>query len=241
MHSSEILKLNKRILNFNSLEYLILVGAILLVLVTGFIKLRRSIAVLIEKHNFVHEFRQKFIEFTNPFLQRHQFSRFEEQQPLDAQLYHWLVSNMDKTQQLLGLYGILAYYTSPFGRFQTQNYQGIINTIPQLRTGEANKDDLLMCEDMMVRYLGAMNRIINQEEKRIKNPVTWLQQGIQFYIAFPVRLLNWFGIISDSSFSNITSSQLFKVFAGIGGLVAFLASLIQIFQAWPFIIGLFSK
>lgn len=94
----------------------------------------------------------------------------------DAQLYHWLVSNMDKTQRLLGVYG-LGLYTAPFGRFQIDNYQYILNTINQMRTGDAHTNDLSMCENMMVRYLGDMGRLIEEEEKDIKNPITWLQQG----------------------------------------------------------------
>lgn len=86
---------------------------------------------------------------------------------------------------------------------------------------------------MTVRYLGDMGRLIEDEQKDIKNPIAWLQQGIQFYIGFPVRLLNWFGIISETSFENILSSELFKALAGIGGLVAFISSLVTILQGWP--------
>ena len=150
----------------------------------------------------------------------------------DAQLYHWLVSNMDKTQRLLGIYG-RGLYTAPFGRFQINNYEYILNTVNQMRTGDADPKDLSMCENMMVRYLGDMSRLIEEEEKRIKNPITWLQQGIQFYIGFPIRLLNWFGIISETSFEKIVSSKFFQVLAGIGGLVEFVSSLVTILQGWP--------
>jgi hypothetical protein len=105
--------------------------------------------------------------------------------------------------------------------------------------GQAERVDLLMCDDMMVRYIGAMYRVINQEEKRCSKPFVWLQLGLQFYIGLPVRLLYWFGIISGPSFSRITSSQFFKVLSGIGGLAAFLAALVQIMQAWPFVLSLF--
>lgn len=149
----------------------------------------------------------------------------------NAQLYHWLVSNMDKTQRLLGDYG-LGLYTAPFHRFQINNYQYILNTINQMRTGDADTNDLSMCENMMVRYLGDMGRLIEEEEKDLKNPIAWLQQGIQFYIGFPIRLLNWFGIISGTSFERIVSSKLFQVLAGIGGLVGFLASIVTILEGW---------
>jgi hypothetical protein len=221
------------------LEYIIFVGTIILILVTGFVKLRRSIDILIEKHNFVHEYQEKFIQFVTSYLKPGQFS-LGRQSSLDQELYHWLVSNMDKTQRLLGHFG-RGHYIAPFGRFQHPNYEYILNTVNQIATNDAEREDLSMCNNMMVRYLGAMTRLIDDEEKRIKNPVIWLQQGIQFYLGFPIRLLNWFGIISDSSFNRVTSSQPFKILSGVGGLVAFFASLIQIFQAWPFIIGLFSK
>ncbi len=219
------------------MEYLILVGALLLVLITGFIKIVQSGKALVNDHNFVHGYRQKFIEFVKPYLEQPTSlfgQHFAEQQPLalNWELYHWLVSNMDKTQVMLGVYGI-ANYSAAFGRYQASNYPYIINTIPQIRTGDADRNDLLACDDMMVRYLGAMNRSIDSEKSRLKKPFVWLQLGIQFYIRLPVGMLYWFGIISNSSFSKITSSQLFKVLAGIGGLVAFLSSLITILQGWP--------
>ena len=215
------------------MQYFLFIGGIVVILVTGLIKIRRSINALIHKYNFVQAFRDKFIQFANPYVQQQQHSYGMEHavQP-DGQLYHWLVSNMDKTQRLLGVYG-LGLYTAPFHRFQIDNYQYILNTINQMRTGDAHSNDLSMCENMMVRYLGDMGRLIEEKEKDIKNPIAWLQQGIQFYIGFPIRLLNWFGIISETSFDNIVSSKLFKALAGIGGLVAFISSLVTILQGWP--------
>lgn len=214
------------------MSYLILAGVVLLILITGFVKIILSIKPLIDDLNFVQEYRQKFIQFTTPYLQRLQTPL--SQQALDSRLYHWLVSNMDKTQGLLGHFGV-AHYTAPFGRFQAANYPYIINTVRQVRTEEAERNDILMCEDMMVRYIGAMNRTIDTDKNKIKNPFSWLQQGIQFYLGFPIRLLNWFGIISDNSFDAIVSSKLFKVLAGIGGLAGFLASVVSILQGWPFL------
>lgn len=205
----------------------------MVILITGLIKIRRSINALIRNHNFVYEFRQKFIELITPYLQRQQSSAFERStQPLDGQLYHWLVAHMDKTQRLLGFYG-RAHYTAPFGRFQVANYEYIINTINQIATGDAEPVDLSMCDNMMVRYIGAMKRIIDDKEKGIKNPIMWLQQGIQFYIGLPIRLLNWFGIISETSFEKIVSSKFFQVLAGVAGLAGFIASLVTILQGWP--------
>ena len=182
------------------------------------------------------EYRHKFIQFTTPYLE--QPPQAFVQNPLDWQLYHWLVSHMDRAQDLLGTYGV-AHYRAAFDRFHVPNYPYILNTVPQIRMGQAERVDLLMCDDMMVRYIGAMGRVIDQEEKRCGKPFVWLQLGLQFYIGLPVRLLYWFGIISGPSFSRITSSQFFKVISGIGGLAAFLAALIQIMQAWPFVLSLF--
>jgi hypothetical protein len=215
------------------LQYLFFIGGLVVILITGLIKIRRAISTLIHKHDFVHAFREKFVQFSNPYVQQQQrlFGMEQAVQP-DAQLYHWLVSNMDKTQRLLGIYG-RGLYTAPFHRFQIPSYEYILNTVNQMRTGDADTQDLSMCDNMMVRYLGDMGRLIEEEQKDIKNPIAWLQQGIQFYIGFPIRLLNWFGIISETSFDNIVSSKLFKALAGLGGLVAFISSLVTILQGWP--------
>lgn len=145
---------------------------------------------------------------------------------------------MDKTQGLLGHYG-KRHYIGPFGSIQIPNYDYIINTVHQIRTGQAEQNDLLMCDAMMVRYTGAMSRTVDSEEKELKIPSTGHNREIQFYLGLPIRLLNWFGIISDTSFDKIVSSKLLKVLAGIGGLAGFLSSIVSILQGWPAIKELF--
>ncbi len=204
------------------MEYILLVGATILVLITGFAKVRKGINSRVADFNIVSEFHGKFIQL----VEGYQNGSFNEQ------LYHWLVTYMDKIQVMLGTYGI-AHYIAQFNRIQVPNYPYIMNTIPQIRSGHVDKNDLMTCDDMMVRYLGGLKRQIDEDEKQLKKPFVWLQLGIQFYIGLPVRMLYWFGIISNSSFSRITSSQLFKILAGLGALIGFLASIVTILQGWP--------
>jgi len=210
------------------LEYLFLVVTLIVVLGTGFFKARTSVNSLVDDYNLVNEFHGKFIQMVKD----------HQQGQLNGQVYNWLVSYMDKVQVMLGSYG-LAYYTGPYNRVQVPNYPYILNTIPHVRMRVVNDHDLMVCDDMLVRYLGGLKRIIEDEEKLLKKPTAWLQLGIRYYIGLPVRLLYWFGIISSSSFDKITSSPIFKIVSGIGALAGFLAALIQILQAWPFILGLF--
>jgi hypothetical protein len=90
-----------------------------------------------------------------------------QQGQLNGQVYNWLVSYMDKVQVMLGSYGI-AYYTGPYNRVQVPNYPYILNTIPQVRMRLVNDHDLMVCDDMLVRYMGGLKRKIEDDEKLLK-------------------------------------------------------------------------
>lgn len=210
------------------MQYLPVVGVLVVVLATGFLKIRAKVNSLTADFDLVNEFHQKFLELASLYRQK----------IFNERIYHWLVSRMDKIQSMLGTFG-KAYFISAYNRFEDPNYHYIINTIPDIRTGRTANPELLTCDDMLVRYLGSLSRRIEAERVQLKKPFVLLQLGLQFYLGMPVRLLYWFGIISDSSFNKITASKVFIVLSGIGGLVAFISALIQILQAWPFVQSLF--
>jgi hypothetical protein len=67
-------------------------------------------------------------------------------------------------------------------------------------------------------------------KKKLKNPIAWFKEGFQEIISLPIYLLNWFGILSDTTVSKVTTNVIFKILAGIAGLVTFISGIVTIIQ-----------
>jgi len=201
---------------------LIAAGLIVGMLVTGFVRLKKDQKDLSNNIVRVNEFRNKFIQLANKYFQ---------DRSINNKLYHWLTSNSFEIQTELGMFGV-ADYISPFGKFRAKNYQYILNTLPQIRTGEVHEADVLYCDDMMVRYTGYMQMLEKERTKQLRNPFIWFQYGVRFYISLPLQLFTWFGIISDTFLTAVTLSPVFKVISGIVSLVSLLGTIITISLGW---------
>lgn len=200
-----------------------IVFAFVLIFITGLIINIKGLKNLKGEYDFIIEYRNKFIELAN---------QFNSSQSLDNGLYLWLVSKSIKAQNILGRLGVVHYTGSYLRPYSVPNYEMISNTIPQIRMGSVHQNELLTCEDLMVRFLGHQEELIQKSFKNLKNPIIWFQLGIQFYLAFPLHLLNWFGIISAKFINSTLSSWFYKLISGIVGLIAFISGLITIAIGW---------
>lgn len=200
--------------------------------ITGGIITFRSIISLQNERQFIFEYRNKFVELANLYHQH---------KPLDSELYRWLILKSVKAQNTLGHLGKI-YYTGTYYRpMHIPNYEMISNTIPQIRTGAIQDNELFTCEDLMMRFIGRQEDLIEQAKKDLKNPLRSFQLGIQFYLAFPIHLLNWFGIISVRAVNLALSNWFFKLISGILGLVTFISGVVTIIVGWDESINLIKK
>lgn len=208
------------------------VSSLIIIFISGLVITIRGIKSLVKEHDFIFEYRNKFVELANLYHQR---------SPINQELYRWLISKSIKAQNTLGLFGKIHYMGSYYRPINIPNYEVISNTLPQVRTGAVREDDLMLCDDLMMRYIGRQEDLIEQAQKNLKNPFIWFQLGVQFYLAFPLHLLNWFGIISARWVNSALSNWLFKFVSGIIGLVTFISGLVTIIVGWDKSLELFKK
>ena len=78
-------------------------------------------------------------------------------------------------------------------------------------------------------------------KRKLKNPIIWFKEGFQEIISLPLYILNWFGILSDTGVSKVTTNVIFKFLAGIGGLVAFASGVVTIIQGKEQTIAFFKQ
>jgi hypothetical protein len=95
------------------------------------------------------------MEFTKEYLER--FNKFIARQEFDGTEYNWLTLRVTKIQEELGQCGILTSYRPPFANFMYNNYQLIINILPEIRSGAAHPEMVNACQDAMIRHLGVLS------------------------------------------------------------------------------------
>ncbi len=174
---------------------------------------------------FARDYRHRLISLANRFFQT--YDRYDRTGSVDSELYIWLVKNVDKMQFNLGGVGIIQY-VAPYRAYHVPRYQVIINTLPKFRDGTVKDFDVDSCDDCLLRYIGITEGVISLGRKNLRNPLIWFREGFQQLMSLPFHILNWFNILSDNSFSNLTNSFLFKLLSGIAGLITLASGIVTI-------------
>ena len=117
---------------------------------------------------------------------------------------------------------------APYRAYHVPRYQVIINTLPKFRDGTVKDFDVDSCDDCLLRYIGITEGVISLGRKNLRNPLIWFREGFQQLMSLPFHILNWFNILSDNSFSNLTNSFLFKLLSGIAGLITLASGIVTI-------------
>jgi hypothetical protein len=205
----------------------IIIIAFVFILVVGLITLIRRYRKFVADHNFAVEYREKFMALTKKYFST--YDNWARQGELDSDLYMWLTKNVNRIQGDLGRLGTM-HYIAAFKEYEVANYQIIINTIPKFRIGRIQEFDVSSADDCMLRYIGVMEKASDSIEKKLRNPIIWFREGFQQILSLPLYILNWFGILGENTVSKVTTNNIFKIFAGIGGFVAFVSGMVTIIQ-----------
>ncbi|MCB0479948.1 MAG: hypothetical protein KDC83_00890 [Flavobacteriales bacterium] len=202
-----------------------IVLALVAILITGLITIVLEIKDYVGKSDFLIEFRNKYSELCKGLTSSYN-GIMASVNKLDNKVYTWLTSHVNKAQRLMGIHGVLGSYIPPFGKVQIRNYEILINTLPQFRNGKLHPHDISGMDDALIRGIGHYEELIELLKKDLKNPFKWLQYGVRFYISLPLRILQWFGILPESSFYFLTHNFIFKLFAGVASLIGVIASIV---------------
>ncbi len=217
---------------------IIIIVCFILTLVLGLGTILRRSKLLIDKHQFAFEYREKFIGLANKYFST--YERYVQNGTVDRELYIWLTKNVNQIQSDLGQIGTM-HYVAAFQRYQIPNYQVVLNTLPKFRDGSIENFDITSTEDCLIRYIGDLEIDIKAVRKQIKNPVTWFKEGFQIVISLPLYLLNWFGVLGDTSFYRVMHSVIYKFITGVCGLVTFVSGLVTIIQGKEATVALFKQ
>ncbi len=207
----------------------IAISIVVVLLITGFIRLFREVIHLAEKTTFANEFRDKFIVYM-------------KSQGKDYQTYAWLIQKSPKIQSEMGGFGYLASFRPPYANYMINNYPIIVNILPEIRK-EVEEDSYLrnvralneygaLIQESLLRYLGSLSDMHNAAKKRLKNPAIWLTEGVSWVLLFPISVLNWVGIIGETLVKKIASNPLFKIIAGLLTILSALSTLMTVVVGW---------
>lgn len=203
----------------------LIIAGILTTFVVGFFQVYNLHSRVVKKMGFVSEYRAKFNKFTERYFET--YDRWNRSGNLDGELYIWLTMNVNKIQKYLGSQGVMEYI-APFQTYKISNYQIITNTIPKFRDNSVTDFDVNSVDDCLLRYIGYLEGIINQNMENLKNPIIWFREGFREILSIPIFILNWFGIISSRNVSSIKDSFIFIVIAGLISLITLISSIVTI-------------
>lgn len=192
--------------------------AYVLTSVLGFLRLKSVTNEIVNDINFLTEYYQKLDAFTKD-LQRDQW---------DGETFLYLAENAREAQIALGTSGIIFSYRPAFSNTVYSNYPILINTIPQLRTGDYHPNDVNWCINAFLSQIGSLKasqvRILKDQQGVFKHFV----RGIRAILEIPVELLVETGLMSNKAALRTKNNWIFNALAGLFSMVGILSSFVTI-------------
>jgi hypothetical protein len=196
--------------------------------------------------NFTIEYRNKFIELMNGFMERGR---------INNDLYTELTENVVEMQTELGDDGIYALMVDRLKGISNRNHQALINFLPEIRALGYDRDNSIMmsrfmdsaqtCDDMFLRHKGQLDKNAHDEEKHMFNPLSCIADGIRWILWLPANILYWCGFISARTNYKLRVNWLLKFLAFLVTIIGLIGSVITIIIGWSqfskIITGWFAK
>jgi len=212
-------------MNASIMAILILVS----ILIIGFFKLILSLRTVNKNGNLLVEFTKKFIELANAYYSDEDFQN---------ENYEYLLANVDEVNNLLGGAGVIAYKPA-YANFMHNNYQILINTLPQFKSQMGpHQDDVTSLESILKRVAGVIKKEATAQISDLKNPLKWFSAGISSILSLPLTFLKSIGLLSNRSYNKVKTSGVFKFLIGIISLISFIDTIYTIFTGTSFSIQL---
>ncbi len=207
---------------------LLIAICLIAILIIGVVKVYLGYRELKQRRDFVVEYANKFSEFA-------------KKPGFDEELYFWLTHNSVAIQGELGQYGKIDY-KPPAANYVIQNYQVIVNLLPELRREKTGgyaftsariyQEEVSICLDTLVRYLGVIDKRLGEALSEARNPFIWLREGVQTILLIPAFVLRWLGLISSSTISRLSKNIIFRLLSGLVAFVTLVSGLVTIAVGW---------
>ena len=210
---------------------LIVVGLLVLGLIKTLISLKNDIT----DYNYIKEYFEKFNKFVDETIKK---------KTIGAD-YNWLVSNSDKTQDILGEVGIINY--SQFNKLYNNvplilNFvNNVISTMCDKFISEINIQQIEWCQTAFLRKLGILDETIKKSKKRLLNPFYIFTSGIRFILEIPIYILYSVGLLSTNNKNKITKNIIFKILSGLLSLLTIFSTIMSVLIGWDEFIEIIKK
>ena len=195
----------------------VIIGLVVMIGI-GFASTWRGMFREAQRRDFAVEYLQKFRQFA-----------LTSEDGFDGELYYWLTHRGPKIQDELGIFGV-ASYRPPAANYMFNNYQLIINILPEIRSGVVNSYQIASCEEALIRYIGWLDDRISGLVAQLCNPVTLFRNGFRWILSLPATILYWFGLIGESSLRSFSSSRAFTFVSGVLALFASITTILSYFM-----------
>ena len=211
------------------MDRILAISVIVLTAVLGFVRIFRKVKDINSRTQFANEFMEQLSKYLN--------SNGE-----DYDTYSWLVHRSPKIQREMGVFGLLRNYRPPFSNLMFNNYDIILNILPELRN-EFEEERLMrntrtlrnyvaLLNESILRYMGDLSDRLEPLRKELKNPVIWLREGFSWVVLLPLTVLSWVGVLGETLLEKISRNPFFKLFAGIITLLGVVSSIMTIVIGW---------
>jgi hypothetical protein len=171
--------------------------------------------------------------FTHRFFSA--FQKYCQSVGNDINTYRWLMEHSQSMQWAMGEGGILAVYRPAYANYAINNFQIIINMLPEVRQCfEGNfsyrftQPHIAIVQDTLLRFIGVLKVKRNMAIRALLNPLQWLRLGIQATLSSPFVLLHWVGLVSSASTNRVTGHPIFRIVSGLVTITGFIASVLTL-------------
>lgn len=213
-------------------SYCVPIGIFILLLIMGFLTLRKRVVQLNKDEEFVHEFREHFIDYCN--------SGGRENDP-----YTYLMLNSSRMQRDMGAMGVYRSFKPPAANYTISNYPIILNMIPEIRSLiDRNQESgiglfastidgyIKAVDEALLRYIGDLKEQNKHAYDSLKNPLLWFRLGVSQLLSFPLILFVSFGLMAGSTLRTLQSNYVFKTINALVSIVAIVSGLVTIILGW---------
>ncbi len=217
----------------------IIIWSIISICIIGLIIKISKIFEYCHTQEFAIEFHNKLVQLTNKMADG----------IFDNEIYNWLLSNVDKMQNELGLMGYMDFVDNLRG-IKGTNIPVLTNLIPEIKN-EYNSYSCISntrvlntaqtCTNLLIRYDGIINERRLSTRNALFNPFKLFAEGFRWVIHLPVNCMYWLGILSYRTTEKIKGNIIVVVLENIVLVLTLISTVMTIVVGWDEFIAIIVK
>jgi len=161
--------------------------------------------------------------------------------------YNNLLYQSPGAQNAMGGWGIVSY-RPPFQNYMIENYQVVLNLLPEINHGLNDGitqrmafKHMEMLDGALMRFLGNSDDMAESWRKKFANPFHVFSRGANMIFTLPIIMLLEFGLISKKIYSALVDSLLFRLFVFSITIIGLISGIITIILGWEEFTSIVSK